>query len=94
MGSHPNYRDRDQDLLDRVAGNEPDNIVVLSVLARKKLEEGTRAAAAETIRNPSRSIELDSKWIPDYELMAHFLTRSGKIAEGKVSIRLRTEITA
>ncbi len=81
MGSHPNYRDRYQDLLDRVAGTEPDNIVVLSALARNKLEEDTREAAAEAIRNLSRSIELGSKWIPDYELMAHLLTRSGKLGE-------------
>ena len=92
MRYHPNYGARFREQLDQVARIEPDNVYVLSALARKILLEGTTEANLEAKRYLSRSIELGSKLIPDYELLADLLSRSGQIAEAIKILKRAVEL--
>lgn len=81
MASHPVYRARYNKLLDQLAQAEPENVLVLSAGARKKLETGTPAAASEALHDLGRAVELGSTAPSDYELLADLLARTGRDSE-------------
>jgi len=75
--SRPTYVARYRALLDRVAKTEPENVLVLSALARRKLEEGTPQALRAAIQDLSRALDLGSTAPSDFELLAELVARSG-----------------
>jgi Flp pilus assembly protein TadD len=84
LARSPNRTDlkcRYDQLLDRLAKSHPDNVLVLSALAKRELEERSPQGDSAAVSYLSRAVEAGSKSPQDYMLLAELLYRSGHSSE-------------
>jgi Tfp pilus assembly protein PilF len=70
-------KSRYDQLLDRLAKSHPDNVLVLSALAKRELQERSPQGDEAAVSYLSRAVERGSKSPQDYMLLAELLYRSG-----------------
>ncbi|HEY6293212.1 MAG TPA: hypothetical protein VI455_16795 [Terriglobia bacterium] len=75
------YRSRYLALLNQAAPKDPNNPVVLAMLARQAALEGTAEGAQQAMADLSRAIQFGSAWPPDYDLLGTLLLRAGRPEE-------------
>lgn len=78
-------RDRYNQLLDQLAQSAPENVTVLSALAKRELEKHLPKADSSAMAYLTKAVELGSNSPQDYMLLSELLYRSGRKAE---SIRI------
>ena len=67
--------------LKQVAPGEPDNPLVLGMLARAAVQDGSSDGENRAIEDLSRAIQSGSTWAPDYDLLGTLLLRAGRAQE-------------
>jgi hypothetical protein len=78
MESHPEYKTRYYQLLDKLALLEPHNPLILSAVGRRALLSGTADAVAEAQKAIGQAIAAGSTVASDFELDANLLTHLGR----------------
>jgi len=68
-------------LLTQVAPSQPDNPLVLAMLARNAVQEGTPEGSRQAVRDLRRAVQLGSTWASDYDLLGTLLLRMGRPQE-------------
>jgi hypothetical protein len=84
LARSPNRSDlksRHDQLLDRLAKSDPDNVLVLSALAKRELEKRSSQGDSAAVDYLSRAVKLRSKSPQDYMVLAELLYRSGHRVE-------------
>ena len=81
MDAQPGFRERYLSILDQLSKTQPDNLLVLSALARKALLEGTSQGQAQAQRYLQKAIELGSTAVSDYQDLAELLARDNRLSE-------------
>jgi hypothetical protein len=75
------YKSRYLAMLSQVAPSYPDNPLVLGMLARKAVQDGTPEGNRQVMRDLSRAIQSGSTWPSDYDLLGTLLLRVGRPQE-------------
>ncbi|HKV38017.1 MAG TPA: tetratricopeptide repeat protein, partial [Blastocatellia bacterium] len=88
LASHPEYRQPYLGVLDQLGRAEPDNPLVLSALAFRRMSEGTPEGREAAIRYGSRAIQLGSSSSADYENLGSLLADSGRTSEAITILEL------
>jgi predicted Zn-dependent protease len=84
LARSPNRTDlksRHDQLLDRLAKSDPDNVLVLSALAKRELEKRSSQGDSAAVDYLSRAVKLRSKSPQDYMVLGELLYRSGHRVE-------------
>jgi hypothetical protein len=88
IGRNPAYEDRYEKLLNQLAVSKPNNVVILSALARRNLQKGPRQNAEEAKQELTQAIQRGSTLASDFELDAQLLEGSGNL-EGAIGVLKR-----
>jgi hypothetical protein len=88
IGRNLGYRDRYETLLNNLAVSKPNSPLILSALARRNLEKGTRQSADEAKKELTQAIQRGSTLASDFELDAQLLAGSGNL-EGAIAVLKR-----